>query len=269
MNFFIYNPIRNSYWFDNIILVLTNSLKDLNHQITCHEAADVVIAIQQFGNLKRISNKKYILFQVEQPNHKKDVVKKAYSWGPDIIWGFQISNKKEIYTPLGYHKCLLDKSNPVRQDVNVSFFGSMTQRRKKLQNTVKYPFQVLNQWKSGEKSITDESRIKVRKQRLHIIKRSKINLNLNLYDYPNTNFTQWDRLSNFLANKTFFISEPIYSPFQNKIPMFSNCNEYNSLVDFYLRHPNEREQIAKALQHEYMTKFRMTDILKQRIEKMF
>ena len=268
LKFFIYNPRRESYWIDNIELVVSSSLVDLGYKIVDNcEAANVVIAVQHFGDLRRLSGKKYVLYQIEQYDNKKHIVDKAYSFNPDITWGFDINRANEIYTPLGYHKCLEQPGVSVeKQDVDISFFGSMTKRRKKFLAKVKHPFKVVNQWSSETKNVTEFSRIQVKKSRLSAIKRSKINLNLNLSDRVNNTFTQWDRISHFLANGCFFITESIYNPFESFVPVFNSCSEYDELVEEYLNNPSARLKIADNLKYEYMNKFRMTDILKKRLE---
>lgn len=232
---------------DSINDVMENSLIDLGHKLVDHEKAEIVIAIRDFSKIgKRYPDKKYILFQIEQYIGKQEQVEEFYAYGPAEIWGFDIKNKKEKYTPLGYHPCLEFESQ-LPEDINVGFIGWMRGRRSKQLSNVRNKWEDLNTFDT-----------KVRGEN---ISRTKINLNIHFYE--DSMFTEWGRIAYFLANKQFFISEHFYCPIT--IPQFRTIQEYDSMVDCFLKYEDERKELSAMANKVYKRDFDMRNILKERL----
>lgn len=227
--------------------VVRNSLLDLGHTLVEHSKAEIVIGLRDFSEAKeRYTDKKYILFQIEQYVSKSKQIEKFYKFGPNEIWGFDIENEKEKYTPLGYHPCLLFQSQ-LSEDIDVGFFGWQRGRRNNWRNQVKYKWEVLNTFDD--------------KLRGENISRARINLNIHFYE--GSTFTEWGRIAYFLANEQFFISEIFYCPIG--IMQFRTVREYDFLVDYFLRKPDERKEKARIASQRYKQNFDMRDILKERL----
>lgn len=232
---------------DSINDVVENSLLDLGHKLVTHSEADVLIAIRDFSGVKkRYPDKKYILFQIEQYVSKSKQIDEFYSFEPDEIWGFDINNKKEIYTPLGYHPCL-NFETLLPEDTDVGFIGWQRGRRDDWLLKVKNKWKILNTFDN-----------KFRGQNI-----SRTRINLNIHFYEDSTFTEWGRIAYFLANTQFFISELFYCPIS--IPQFEFIDQYDSLVDYFLQNPDHREELARMATRIYKRDFDMRDILKGRL----
>lgn len=232
---------------DSINSVMENSLIDLGHKLVDHEEAEIVIAIRDFSKAEhRYLDKKYILYQVEQYTGKQEQIEEYYACRPSEIWGFDIKNKKEIYTSLGYHPCLKFESK-LAEDIDVGFIGWARGRRNKWLSNVKNKWEDLNTYDS-----------KIRGEN---ISRTKINLNIHFHE--DSTFTEWGRIAYFLANKQFFISEHFYCPIT--MPQFRTIQEYDSMVDYFLKYEAERRELATVANKIYKRDFDMRDILKGRL----
>lgn len=232
---------------DSINSVMENSLVDLGHELVGHSEAEVVISIRDFSQIeRRYSDKKYILFQIEQYVGKAYQVHRFYEFEPDEIWGFDINNKKELYTPLGYHSCLIFESQ-LPEDIDVGFIGWQRGRRDDWRIKVKNKWTVLNTYDN--------------KLRGENISRTKINLNIHYHE--GSMFTEWGRIVYFLANEQFFISEMFYCPIE--VPQFKTISQYDSLVDCFLESAGGRKEVAVVASRIYKQDFDMRDILKERL----
>jgi hypothetical protein len=249
MKIYINIPQDTKIWFFNMYNLFFNSLKDLGYQLTDIQSSDVVIAIQHFPDyIKKEEGKKYILLQVEQRNHPTVNVEGYYKFA-DKIWSYDIDNKKEEYIVLGYHPCLEIKGQ-VQKNINVGFFGCSTERRNTFFNKILYKPIGISTWDYNIK--------------INNIKKTKINLNY--HSYAACSYTEWDRISLILANRSFLLSENFYCPL--KINQFSNEKEYNDNVKYFLNHEKEREDIANRLYEEYKTKYDMRKILEEKLSKI-
>lgn len=243
MNIHLFTPFKNIDWLGNITRVLENSIKDVGFFLTPCLEADVVIAVQHFPlTMVKKKDVRYILYQIEQYSVKSTSVDSYYAFRPNEVWGFDIENKNERYVPLGYHPCL--EFDRCFQDIDVSFMGCITKERQK--------------WFSKVKHSPKQVRGFVHKVRGQALSRTKINLNLHAYGM--TQFTEWDRISHFLANNCFFISESFYCPID--VPQFKTVDQYDLLVDYFLKNAEEREEKAATANKIYKRDFDMRDILK-------
>lgn len=229
---------------DSINQVVESSLLDLGHELVDHFEAEVVIGVRDFSRIKeKYTDKKYILYQIEQYNAKQAQVESFYDFEPDEVWGFDIENKKERYIPLGYHPCL--RFQPSVQDIDVGFMGWLRGRREEWIKKVKFKpvyFESYNHEGRGS-----------------WISRIKVNLHIH-FSRVATFFTPWDRLSHFLANDCFFLVENCYCPIDTVY--FNAPKDYDELVDFYLSNDEERFLKGKEMGQKYRNEFDMRDILK-------
>lgn len=232
---------------DSINDVIENSLIDLGHKLVDHAEAEIVISIRDFSQVeKRHPDKKYILFQIEQFTGKPEQIIEFYAFKPDEVWGFDIENKKEMYTPLGYHSCLEFESR-LPEDIDVGFLGWQRGRRNKWLSDAKHKWKDLNTFDP--------------KLRGENISRTKINLNIHYHE--NSRFTEWGRIAYFLANSQFFISEYFYCPIT--IPQFRTIQEYDSMVDYFLKYEDERKRLSAIANKVFKRDFDMRDILKEKL----
>lgn len=242
---------HKSHSSDSIYSVVKNTFIDLGHKLVEHSEAEVVVAIRDFSKIeKRYSDKKYILFQIEQYVGKPEQVKGFYDFKPDEIWGFDISNEREIYTPLGYHPCLkfdLEFESQLRKDIDVGFIGWQRGRREAWLAKVKNKWISLNTFDS-----------KIRGENI-----SRTRINLNIHFHEGSTFTEWGRITYFLTNKQFFISESFYCPIV--VPQFKTVDQYDSLVDYFLKNASERKEKAIITGKIYKRNFDMRDILRNRL----
>ena len=254
MNFIVLNLRKSIHfiWMENII---TQSFIDLGHtRCPTINDSELVLAIRYGGKgkrdrIERQPNKKYILFQTEQISNVPERVSKAYrSFPSDQIWGFDIDNKREVYTPLGYHpSCVRDFQ--VTPDIDVSFLGVNTIRREAYFNSTAQKVHLFQTWDIDE--------------RIRMFKRSKINLNI--HAYSEGNFTQWERISHFLSNKCFFISENMYCDLPVvKCPL----SEISSNIDKYLHNDQARLEITEKLYNDYVTNFDMRKIIDTNLRRL-
>jgi len=244
MNIHLCVPFKEIDWLGNITRILKNSIKDIGFILTSQQEADVIIAVQHFPlTMEKRRGVKYILYQIEQHSYKSASVESYYAFRPNEVWGFDIENKNERYVPLGYHPCLEFDRN--FQDIDVSFMGCITEKRHK--------------WFSKVKHSPKQVRGFAHKVRGQVLSRTKINLNLHAYGM--TQFTEWDRISHFLANSCFFISEHFYCPID--VPQFKTVDQYDLLVDYFLKNAEEREEKAVMANKIYKRDFDMRNILKE------
>lgn len=240
-------PNETRTWFMNMVNLISNSFRDLGHQLTDIQNSEIILSVQYFPDyVKKEQGKKYILLQVEQRSNPNIDVTCYYKFA-DKIWSFDIDNKREDYLILGYHPSL-DINRQIQKNVNISFFGCITGRRKAFFDSVMYKPILQNSWEFGTK--------------INNIRKSKINLNY--HSYAASTYTEWDRICLILANKSFLLSEKFYCPL--KINQFSNIKEYNELVKYFLDHEKEREEITSKLYDEYKTKYDMRKILEEKLK---
>ena len=217
MNFYIFH--HNSKFFKNIHYILKNSLIDLGYKETDYESSNLVIAIRFIPeNIKKDPKKVYILYQVEQTKDNS-VLESFYTTIKfDKIWGFDISNNKEEYVPLGYHRFLeLSKRIVTKTNFNkISLLGTATERRNEILAKIKNKWTYLKEFNQIKK--------------VELFRKSTINLNV--HSYREGEFTEWDRLSIFLANKCFFISEKMHLPLERSV-IFDLLN-YDKTIELYL-----------------------------------
>lgn len=241
---------KNYIWFVDLSTLLLQSLHDIGHILTDEEEADLIIVIQSLEG-EQVPGKKYVLILTEQRQFVTQEGKLVLgnSFKPDKIWSSDYGFEDTEYLVLGYHPCMEFQEDRLK-DINVSLLGSITARRRDFMLSVKNKISVISQWKFVNK--------------IDAVKRSRINLNL--HSYGETSYTEWGRLSLLLANHAFVLSEKLYCPLP--VIQFSSPAEYDELVDYYLTHEKEREEIAESTYQLYKTNYDMRDIMIEKLKNI-
>ncbi|MBD3347177.1 MAG: hypothetical protein GF401_19150 [Chitinivibrionales bacterium] len=257
--------------FLEVAFLLKNSL------VSCGKSCDIKINelstdninIILGGHLLRadavIGKYTYIPYQLEQISANErllsDNVKTLLRHAHDI-WDYSMENivflksqgMRAKHLPLGYHPALEQVPSCNTRDIDILFYGSVGERRKKILD-----------------SLTAKDTVSVKtlfgvygKQRDEFVGRSKIILNVHHY---NAKIFEAVRISYLLNNRCFVVSEdtPVNPYPQIEIPMVS----YENLVDaclYYLSDEQEREQIADACYRQFKKNYSMDELLRNVIE---
>ena len=263
----------HSFCFRELAVLLTSSFKDNN--IICDFAfndfainrINIVLGYHLLDRKEvecEIIAKKilYIPFQLEQLTSEefgfsgkiKFILENGIS-----VWDYskanieflKNNNIKAEYLPIGYHKDLERiKSVPDEQkDIDILFYGSLGDRRKKLLNV-----------------LTKKHEVKIvfglyGKKRDELIRRAKIVLNIHHYS---SQLLEMVRISYLINNKIFVISEESldnsYDDFEIE---FSHYSEIIKKCEFYLGNVKIRDAIRKKNYVKFKKKFPMDIVLKK------
>jgi hypothetical protein len=228
-----------------MINLMSNALVDCGHEIVNLEQADLVIVVQK-PYRRKLEGKKYVLLQTEPP-----IKQKCDGLMMDKIWSFNSEAPGEVYFPLGYHPCL-ERSEVNGGDyvTDIGFIGGWTRKRQDFQASVVNKFTQI---------IVHDYDEKVEK-----VKTSRINLNCHSYYETPQTYTEWDRLCFIIANRGFLLSEKFYCPLP--VIQYESAAEYDELVNYFLSHEKEREDMAEELYFMYRTDFDMRDILTEKLK---
>lgn len=159
---------------------------------------------------------------------------------------------KPVYVPFGYSKSYeLSKPEQLEKTKAVGFLGDLgTPRRQKIVNSIK--------------KVTgyDVSTSKIKlfgDAKARFLKSTKIMLNIHKVD--TATILETARLVTLLSNGCFVISEKstdqeLMKTYTGKV-IFAEPNEIADLVEYYLKHEDEREEFAKSayewIKNEYQT----------------
>lgn len=235
--------------FLNIYQILNFTLLDLGHIASNEKDSEYVFVIQKGPNtIVKEKGKKYILIQTEQNNARPGLVKELLYFNPDRVWGFDITNKNEEYLTLGYHPLCEKNINAENQNMDVSLLGCQTKRRIDFFKEKQYKPTFIREYDIDKKIL--------------LFKQTKININS--HSYHETKFTEWDRISYFLTNKCFFITEELYCPI-NKIVQY-NYSNYDNVINSFINNEKKRIDVSEYLYNEYKTKFDMRNILQEKLQ---
>lgn len=235
-------PAHRQIWFQNIFRLFAASFQDLGHTASDLDNAELVFCIQQWPHaMTKDAGRKYVLLQTEQPGHEL-----PQSIEADQTWGFMVDRPSEKYIYMGYHPCLEVVSvNPTHAHV-ISFCGTLTARRANFWATKRYRPDIVNGF---------EIAARVRNAKA-------TSINLNLHAFGPTAYTEWDRISLYLANRCFFMSESLYCPvpvMQFTEPYYDDliiqyeswpkaCQEYaDDSYKYYRKYFDHRNQLAELL----------------------
>lgn len=211
MNFAIVYPEIYKLYFDKISRSMQMVFQDMGHHcILTHdiEVKSDVVVVQcglYYRTFSRQPNQKYILVQMEQfPNAyansgwqmQKWIDTKSFLHCYDCVWDTYYDLHKYLYDQikgcqfhLGYHE-LFDAHQTVAKKYDVSFFGSLNERRKSIMYQL--PKLKISGNVQGDRRDT-------------FINESKINLNIHYSDSP---MLETLRVIMFLlCNKAFVMTE--------------------------------------------------------------
>ncbi|HVC54717.1 MAG TPA: class I SAM-dependent methyltransferase [Stellaceae bacterium] len=281
-NFNIYHVKVNEFYrlYDDLILALSESLRDLGHSCTVKQngfAADSIniilgstIFASRYHSLATIlQNRRYIVYQLECLDDRRGLLSEWPEYweilqNAKVIWDYSPASTaylkdkgiQNVYlVPPGFHRSLESFRPRQEPDIDVLFFGSPHERRQRIIDAIEtLGFGVVNlQAKFGE-------------ARNRYIARSKIVLNIHAWDGLTPLETV--RLSLLLANRAFVISEDSdHNPYDDGVVY----GPYEELVDLclkYLRGPaSVREQVA-AQGYLAVRKLDLVGILRTTLDAM-
>ncbi|MCX5749697.1 MAG: hypothetical protein NTZ10_05595 [Candidatus Saganbacteria bacterium] len=250
--------------FDEIALLLKSSFDSLGiaaeikENYLNKEKTNIVLGYHLIPFNDGMKEIKYIPYQFEQigaeggwdSENQKKLLENAFE-----IWDYSLENIKRLnerglkakYLPVGYHEKLElipDAGN--NKDIDVLFYGSINERRKKvldeLKNiNVKVLFGVYG------------------KERDEIIARTRIALSMHFYD---AKIFEAPRISYLLNNKCFIVAEESdINPYE-KVSFKSFA--YEGLADkcrYYLLHANETEKIKATNHKEFKENYPMIELV--------
>ncbi len=238
---------------------------DIKINEPAEERINIILGGHLLARNDKIFKYRYIVYQLEQLSSFEGV------WSSDIksflsnafeVWDYSVENIeflhkhgiKAKYLPIGYHSGLCRVPVVNNKDVDILFYGSLCDRRKKIIETLaadpsirlKYLFGVY-----GEK-------------RDEWIARSKIILNIHFYSAA---IFEAVRISYLLNNGCFVLSEE--SPV-NPYPGIDLCTApYEELADkakYYLKNPEEMEKLRIKSHDRFKQLFPMVELLKKVIK---
>ena len=243
-----------------IFILEKNGIKcDIENVINTDD--NIWIGIFNSGNFP----KKFIMVNTEPlnldyyKNILKDVINNSlfiidYSYGNENIYkDMNISNY--FILPVAYcayHEQINIYSNlSVNQDIDILFYGALTDRRKNFLNALK-PF--LN--KNNINILVRDNDLYDYKEKSYILSRTKIVITIASRDPKILKTNDMFRLSFLLSNKIFFIAEKIGDTiieddiFGDYIEYYSKMEELQDKILYYIKNEEKRKDKANKL-YEY------------------
>lgn len=258
--FNIYHVIINDYnhIFDDLIVNIVSSLKDLNYKCTLKQnsylsgAINILIGSTAFASKNQkftseIKGKKYIVFQLEQLSDSYGHLSKFHEYltilrNAMAIWDYSPSNIEFLrrkgftniyHVPIGFHRnneLFRPRKKPA---IDVIFIGSQSQRRSKIINEL---------IENGVKA--EHHNFLFGEERDRVISNSKIAINIHATDELKQ--LETPRVSFLLTNRVLVVSEEsdhnpfrdgvIYSPYDQLVSTCLNILKINE---------EKREKIAE------------------------
>ncbi len=272
--------------FDDIVLLIKNSIESLGHEctITVNEfqsdrinilIGSVIFAARYHNLNEALKGEKFILYQLEQLHDNFGLLKEWPAYyslleKATFIWDYSQSNVEYLsskgfdnvcYLPPGYHPSLEVIKNNNLKDIDVLFIGSPHKRRSDVVNLLlSKKINVLHLHKSFGA------------ERNSFIARSKIVLNLHAWD--SLNILETVRISFLLSNEVFVISEfGDHNPYDDGL-VYSEYADISDTCQRYLLMGKEvMSQVAargKAIIKNIKTTSAISDFLcKFEIEQIF
>ncbi len=252
----------HSQCFQEIALLLESSLNssgaecDMRVNEFAQDRINVILGYHLIKFDEALLRFRYVPYQLEQLEAKEgwysenvrlmlENAHEVWDYSKENIELLNRLNIKAKHLPIGYHESLELIDHKPEKDIDILFYGSMGERRKR---------------------ITDELReianIKVLfgvygKQRDEFISSSKIILNVHFYP---TEIFEAPRISYLLNNGCFVVSEA--SPF-NPYEAVNLCLvPFDKIVEtcaYYLKRPEEVESMRKAAYAEFKKNYPMIE----------
>jgi hypothetical protein len=212
---------------------------------------------------KEYSSFKYIPYQLEQLSPEtwkafaEDTVQvlshafRVWDYSEENISFLKKQGINALHLPIGYHQSLEQIPQGRTKDIDILFFGSIGERRKKILDNLLQLKKIRLQALFGVYG----------RERDEYIARSKIILNIHYYP---AKIFEAVRISYLLNNRCFVVSEESdVNPYQGvTIPMFP----YEQLADAccsFLGRDHDIERGRNATYEEFRQKFPMIDLIKK------
>ena len=259
---------QGSLVFREVLFLLRNSLQSLGYDCTMAgnslepDRTNIIVGYHLLGPGDYLKNVRYIPYQLEQLDRDNPWVNDGaldVLEGAETIWDFSNINirflKKQELTadlvPMGYHKSLEIVPQAEKKDIDVLFYGSINERRKKLLEDLSEKVKLhVVQGSFGE-------------ERDALIGRSKIVLNMHYYP---TRILETVRISYLLNNGCFVISEDADD---NPWPELGLVTApYGKLIDTvtdWLSRSDDLDARRELNYEQFARHYAMTDILSKAI----
>lgn len=258
---------QHSLLFAEPIFLLRGAFEDLgvDYDVAVNELAkdktNVVLGYHLLSADSDLKGLSYIPYQFEQLGKGGGVFDNEGSRrilkNADEVWDYSEENVdillgagvKAKYLPLGYHEALEVIDGTCDKEIDVLFFGSMNDRRRKILQ-----------------ELESDSSLKVvnlfgvyGSERDKAVARSKVNLHIHYYD---TKIYQQLRVAHFANNRSFVVSEEARD---NPYREMDICQvPYEQLVEtckYYVRHPEERDARAERAHEQFKSHYHMTQLV--------
>jgi hypothetical protein len=258
---------RHALCFTEVAFLLKNSLCGLGHDCEmginefAKDRTNIVVGYHLLRYGDHLLSCRYIPYQLEQLSTAEGVfsdnvkallatASEVWDYSPENIAFLKAAGITAKHLPVGYHQSLEQVPGSLQKDIDVLFYGSVTERRKAVLDELE---------RMGAK-------VKVLfgvygKERDACIGRSRIVLNIHFYD---AKIFEAVRVSYLLNNRCCIVSEesPQYPYAGVNIPLVpheklvARCMELLNYGDGLMR------RLADENYREFKQKFAMTDLIK-------
>ena len=253
--------------FRESIILLKSSIEEIGHNCTFKanqfdlNSVNIVIGAHLLNPTAIPKNCKYIVYQFEQLSDSEGWfngnLHKVLS-GAIAVWDYSKDNVKFLkdkninakYLAMGYNENLQLINIATKKDIDILFYGSLNDRRKKI---------ILQIEKITGKKVNTLFGIYSEK-RDELIARSKVVLNLHFYE---AQIFEVVRVSYLLNNRVAVVSEHSnFYPYK-KIPLFleSNIERLGQEVLRLLENENLREVYSSLCYDAFKKEYPMSEIL--------
>lgn len=257
---------KGSLIFRELLFLLRNSLVSLGKDCVIkpnrlsEDRVNIVVGYHLIKYGDYLKKFRYIPFQLEQLSaeggwYNENV--RLLLQGAEDVWDYSLRNigfLRELgieakYLPIGYHESLETIRPAEQRDIDILFYGTMNERRKKIIKSLKTI--------PRAKAVTLEALYG--EERDAYIARSKIVLNMHYYE---TGILESVRVSYLLNNGCFVVTEECSdNPYKELGIPEAASEELATVCRHYLENEAEREELRKTTYERFKTEFRMTELV--------
>jgi len=223
-----------------------------------NDATNVILGYHLISDPAVLSGTRYIPYQLEQLSMQEGVYSdknRRILAGAAEVWDYSLENRAFLrrsgiaaqHLPLGFHEALERIAKTDEKDIDILFYGSMNERRKRILDALAGCFKV--------KALFGV----YGNERDAWIGRSRLVVNIHHYE---AKIFEAVRLSYLMNNGIFFVSE---DSALNPYPDIPICMApYDKIVDlckYYMENQALASGCARSVYEAFKTKYRMTDLL--------
>ncbi|MFQ5708113.1 MAG: hypothetical protein ACE5HO_11720 [bacterium] len=237
--------------FTEIAHVLRYGLEDLGHQVILggrlyKDCVNIVLGYQFFWGKRLPEGYRYVVYQLEElsENEGWSLTMLETLRSPCVVWDFNEQNVqfladrgiKAICKPIGYHPKMEWIGKDKLEDVDILFYGSLNDRRKRILSRLQNKFDVRVLFGVYGR------------ERDQWISRSKMVLSIYYYE---TKLFDDVRMSYLMNNKVFTIVEDAPNKKYEDLLVYADYGSLIECCDYYLHHETLRNQIAEKAYHGF------------------